>query len=130
MIERKLRNHATRKYPKNFKVPFIQEKYEETFDEKYERTNVIDASAEERVERAQIEYDEKQGSEELKVDVQEIKEAQQEQPKKRVEKPNENAGEPLVIENEEEAQSNLDPQNDDESEPEPQNNDTPSWFNS
>jgi hypothetical protein len=91
---------------------------------------VIDASAEERVERAQIEYDEKQGSEELKVDVQEIKEAQQEQPKKRVEKPNENAGEPLVIENEEEAQSNLDPQNDDESEPEPQNNDTPSWFNS
>jgi hypothetical protein len=93
---------------------------------------VIDASAEERVERAQIEYDEKQGSEELKVDVQEIKEAQQEeeQPKKRVEKPNEDAGETLVIENEEDTQPDLDPQNDDESEPEPQNNDTPSWFNS
>lgn len=134
MIERKLRNHATRKYPKNFKVPFIKEQYEETFDEKYERTNVIDASAEERVEKAQIEFDNKQSKEELKVDVPETKEPQEEQPKKRVEKPNENAGEPLVIENEEETQdepqSTLDQQNDNESEPEPQNNDVPSWFNS
>ena len=54
------------------------------------------------LKKAQIEFDNKQSKEELKVDVPETKEPQEEQPKKRVEKPNENAGEPLVIENEEE----------------------------
>ncbi|MDY0278571.1 MAG: hypothetical protein RBQ97_10870, partial [Acholeplasma sp.] len=65
MIERKLRNHATRKYPKTFKSPYIQEKYEQTFDEHYERKNVIEANAEEHVEKAQLEFDEKSGKKDL-----------------------------------------------------------------
>jgi hypothetical protein len=87
MIERKLRNHATRKYPKNFKTPYIQERYEKTFDEAYDRKDVVEATAEERVGNAQIEFDEKQGKQELETNTN----------KKRVEKPNENAGEELEV---------------------------------
>ena len=66
MVERKLKNHATRKYPKNFKNPFLLTQYEETFeDEKYERNNVVETTAEEHIENAQLEFDEKAGKEEL-----------------------------------------------------------------
>lgn len=138
MIERKLRNHATRKYPKNFKTPFLQEKYEKTFDEIYERKNVVEATAEEHVAKAQLEFDEKQGKEELNS----TPSTKTTTTTKKVEKPNLDAGEELVVENEnkddyqEETttyekpnQTDLDPQNENESEPEPQNADVPDWFN-
>ena len=65
MVERKLRNHATRKYPKNFETPFIQEQYEETFEEEKYKRNVVETTAEEHIENAQLEFDEKAGKEEL-----------------------------------------------------------------
>lgn len=65
MIERKLRNHATRKYPKTFRSPYIQEKYEQTFDEQYERKNVVETTAEEHVDNIQIDIDKASGKKDL-----------------------------------------------------------------
>lgn len=66
MIERKMRNHATRRYPKNFSHNSLQELYEDTFeDEKHQRqvnttpTLIVD------VENNQIAFDEQSGSIEL-----------------------------------------------------------------
>ena len=59
MIERKLRNHATRKYPKNFNHKEVSVLYEDTFnDEKYNAKGEI-ITAEERVEIAAKEVEEK-----------------------------------------------------------------------
>ena len=65
MVERKLRNHATRKYPKNFDKTLLRELYEETFEEEklYKKNQIIDA--EERLELAQEEFDTKTGSQTL-----------------------------------------------------------------
>lgn len=60
MIERKLRNHATRKYPKNFNHKEVSTLYEDTFDEKYnEKGNLI--SAEERLAIANADIDKNAG---------------------------------------------------------------------
>jgi hypothetical protein len=69
MIERKLRNHATRRYPKNFN-PEVQKLYEDTFeDEKYERKNVIEAEgAEEIIENSKQEFVENANKEELETE--------------------------------------------------------------
>jgi hypothetical protein len=60
MIERKLRNHATRKYPKNFNHKEVTVLYEDTFDEKYNKEGLI--TAEERVEIANTEIEEQQAT--------------------------------------------------------------------
>lgn len=64
MIERKLRNHATRKYPKNFNHNEVSNLYEDTFDEKYNQQGEL-ITAEERVKIAYDEVNEKSGSEKL-----------------------------------------------------------------
>ena len=61
MIERKLRNHATRKYPKNFNANEISTLYEDTFDEKYNEKGIV-VSAEEQVQIATTEIEEKRAS--------------------------------------------------------------------
>lgn len=58
MIERKLRNHATRKYPKNFNHKEVSVLYEDTFDEKYNKNGEL-ISAEERVQIASKEVEDK-----------------------------------------------------------------------
>jgi hypothetical protein len=71
MIERKLRNHATRKYPKNFNHKEVSALYEDTFDEKYnEKGEMI--TAEEQVQIANEEIDQKQGKEPLIKEVVEV----------------------------------------------------------
>lgn len=92
MIERKLRNHATRKYPKNFNQTNVKTLYEETFEEEkiYKTREVIDP--EQRIEIAQQEFDSESGSQELGKDVNKT-------PKKQV-------GEELIVEKEE---STVDP---------------------
>ena len=62
MIERKLRNHATRKYPKNFDNKAISELYEETFEDIKEVERVT-KSPEEMVENADKEFDKGTSSE-------------------------------------------------------------------
>jgi len=64
MIERKLRNHATRKYPKNFGKKEVAELYEETFDE---RQAVIEqqVSAEERLSNSQEDFDKNSGKDKV-----------------------------------------------------------------
>ena len=86
MIERKLRNHATRKYPKNFNQTNVKSLYEETFEEEkiYKTREVIDP--EQRIEIAQQEFDSESGSQELGKDVNKT-------PKKQV-------GEELIVEKE------------------------------
>ena len=86
MIERKLRNHATRKYPKNFNQTNVKTLYEETFEEEklYKTREVIDP--EQRIEIAQQEFDSESGSQELGKD-------KKETPKKQV-------GEELIVEKE------------------------------
>ena len=86
MVERKLRNHATRKYPKNFDKTLLRELYEETFEEEkiYKTREVIDP--EQRIEIAQQEFDSESGSQELGKDVNKT-------PKKEV-------GEKLIVEKE------------------------------
>ena len=86
MIERKLRNHATRKYPKNFNQTNVKTLYEETFEEEklYKTREVIDP--EQRIEIAQKEFDSESGSQELGKDVNKT-------PKKQV-------GEELIVEKE------------------------------
>lgn len=44
MIIRKLRNVAIRNFPKNFDTTVIETLYRDTFEEKYERTNVVEAT--------------------------------------------------------------------------------------
>jgi hypothetical protein len=87
MIERKLRNHATRKYPKNFNQTKVKTLYEETFEEEklYKTRGIIEP--EERLEIAQQEFDSESGSQELGKDVNKT-------PKKEV-------GEKLIVEKEE-----------------------------
>lgn len=64
MVERKMRNHAIRRYPKRFN-PEVQKMYEDTFEEsKYERKTVIDAD--EQLALTQQEYDEKANKKQLK----------------------------------------------------------------
>jgi hypothetical protein len=64
MIERKLRNHATRKYPKNFDNKAVTELYEETFDE---RQAVIEqqVSAEERLSNSQEDFEKNSGKDKV-----------------------------------------------------------------
>ncbi len=64
MIERKLRNHATRKYPKNFNQLEVQSLYEESFEEKYNEKGEI-VTAEEHVEVVTQEIETKSGKETL-----------------------------------------------------------------
>ena len=89
MIERKLRNHATRKYPKNFNQANVKSLYEETFEEEkvYKQREIIDP--EERLGIAQEEFDASTGSQELGSETKNIKET----PKKEV-------GEKLIVEKE------------------------------
>ena len=86
MIERKLRNHATRKYPKNFNQTNVKSLYEETFEEEkvYKTREIVEP--EERLEIAQQEFDNQSGSQELGKDVNKT-------PKKQV-------GEELIVEKE------------------------------
>lgn len=65
MIERKLRNHATRKYPKNFNNKEIAALYEETFDEKYKDNELI--TAEEKLRITTKENDDNSGKEKIVV---------------------------------------------------------------
>ena len=65
MIERKLRNHATRKYPKNFNNKAISELYEETFDEKQVVAEQI-VSAEEKLRISDGEFNKGSSSEPIK----------------------------------------------------------------
>lgn len=59
MIERKLRNHATRKYPKNFNNKAISELYEESFEEKYnEKGEPISADEKIAIAQDEIKQDE------------------------------------------------------------------------
>ena len=62
MIERKLRNHATRKYPKNFNNKAVSELYEETFDEKQVVAEQI-VSAEEKLRISDGEFQKNSSSE-------------------------------------------------------------------
>lgn len=65
MLARKLRNHAIRRYPKNFGRTEVAEKYEQTFeDEKYVKSNVIDH--EEILQVAEKTFDEQANKETLK----------------------------------------------------------------
>ena len=86
MVERKLRNHATRKYPKNFNQTNVKSLYEETFEEEkiYKTREIVEP--EERLEIAQQEFDNQSGSQELGKDVNKT-------PKKQV-------GEELIVEKE------------------------------
>ncbi len=61
MIERKLRNHATRKYPKNFNHKEVSVLYEDTYDEKYNKNGEL-ITAEERVEITTKEVEDKMGT--------------------------------------------------------------------
>lgn len=105
MIQRKLRNHAVRRYPKNFN-PELQRLYEGTFeDEKYVRKNLIET--EETIENAQVEYKEVSGKE--KIEEKQVEEPRAEQPKKpKVEKEKlevvEETGEIIEQETEKEAE--------------------------
>ena len=64
MVSRKLRNHAIRRYPKDFDDTLVEEIYRSTFeDEKYEK-NVIEAS--DVLANEQIAFDEKANKEVLK----------------------------------------------------------------
>jgi hypothetical protein len=87
MIERKLRNHATRKYPKNFNQANVKSLYEETFEEEkvYKQREIIDP--EERLGIAQEEFDDNTGSQELGNETKNVKDT----PKKEV-------GEKLIVE--------------------------------
>lgn len=68
MIERKLRNHATRKYPKNFNAEAVSNLYQDTFDEKYdEKGNII--TAQERLESTQEDFDTNASSESINENV-------------------------------------------------------------
>ncbi len=62
MIERKLRNHATRKYPKNFNHKEVSVLYEDTFDEKYSHKGEL-ISPEEQIEIINNEIDDKAAKE-------------------------------------------------------------------
>ena len=80
MISRKLRNHAIRRYPKNFNTTEIAELYQQTFeDEKYIKQNVIEAV------------------DNLEIEEQTFKEEANKKPLKK-----ESTGEKLVIKQEEE----------------------------
>lgn len=88
MVERKLRNHATRKYPKNFNKTEVKSLYEETFEEEkiYKTREIIEP--EERMELAQHEFDTNSGSQELGKDIKEPK------------APKKNVGEELIVQKE------------------------------
>jgi hypothetical protein len=64
MIERKLRNHATRKYPKNFNHKEVSVLYEDTFDEKYNKQGEV-ITAEEQVGIANKEFENESGTKPL-----------------------------------------------------------------
>jgi hypothetical protein len=64
MIERKLRNHATRKYPKNFNHKEVSTLYEDTFDEKYNAKGEL-ITAEEQVQIANDDVEKNAGSTKL-----------------------------------------------------------------
>lgn len=81
MIERKLRNHATRKYPKDFKRKEIATLYEKTFEdvdglEEVERVETVDPKM--VIDNTQKEVDEKASTEKLVVNG---KEKETEEPK-------------------------------------------------
>jgi hypothetical protein len=87
MISRKLRNHAIRRYPKNFDKTEIAELYHQTFeDEKYIKENVID-HVEDVMETSQGKYDTEANKENVKIEKSgekfEVKE-EQEEPKQEV----------------------------------------------
>ena len=65
MISRKLRNHAIRRYPKNFNTAEVSELYNQTFeDEKYIKQNVIEAT--ENLEIAEKSFKEEANKQPLK----------------------------------------------------------------
>jgi hypothetical protein len=71
MLARKLRNHAIRRYPKNFDKTEVAEFYQQTFeDEKYIKSNVIDA--EEIIVDSEIEFQEKANIEKPKGGVEQL----------------------------------------------------------
>jgi len=76
MIERKLRNHATRKYPKNFNHKEVSTLYEDTFDEKYNKQGEM-ITAEEHVEIANTEFEEKTATKPLVKEVKKTKKVEQ-----------------------------------------------------
>lgn len=64
MIERKLRNLATRKYPKDYSNPILQRLYEDTFeDEKYDPKTI---TTEEIVEENELDFQENANVETIK----------------------------------------------------------------
>ncbi len=68
MIERKLRNHATRKYPKDFSRKEIAELYEKTFDDlSYEPQKEIE-TPEEKITISNKEFENNSASEKIKLD--------------------------------------------------------------
>jgi hypothetical protein len=64
VIERKLRNHATRRYPKNFLHADVNELYEETFEEERYPKQIV--SPDETLQIEQQAFDEKANKEVLK----------------------------------------------------------------
>lgn len=68
MIERKLRNHATRKYPKNFNHKEVSTLYEDTFDEKYNTKGEL-ITAEEQVQIANDDIEKNAGTKSLEKEV-------------------------------------------------------------
>lgn len=98
MIERKLRNHATRKYPKNFNNKTLAEIYEETYEDEKYRDGKFVVNAEHDVEKAQLEFEEESG----KTDLFKEDKRQEEKPLTDIEVHEEGKGETLIVESEEE----------------------------
>jgi hypothetical protein len=94
MIERKLRNHATRKYPKNFDSKAISELYEQTFED-IKEVEVI--TAEEKLKISEEEFDNKSGQDHIEDDRPQL-EVVEEKPEKEIPKHNAETGE--IIEEE------------------------------
>jgi hypothetical protein len=59
MIERKLKNHATRKYPKDFNNKAVSELYEKTFEDK--QLAIEPVTPEQRIEGANGEFETESG---------------------------------------------------------------------
>jgi len=105
MIERKLRNHATRKYPKNFNNKALSEIYEETYEDEKYRDGKFVVNAEHDVEKAQLEFEQESG----KTDLFKQDKKEEEKPLADIEVHEEGKGETLIVESEEEVEEVLEP---------------------
>ena len=103
MIERKLRNHATRKYPKNFNNKALADIYEETYEDEKYRDGKFVVDAEHDVKKAQIEFEEESG----KTDLFKENKNSQEKPLIDIEVHEEGKGEPLIVEQDDSDQENV-----------------------